>query len=156
MTRHLVLDRILERAGFGALPGETERLGQGPGLREPAEDAPALWLDRQLERPAPEPRSDAISEHISSGIGPLEPWSRDPDMRRELRRRARETARRLAGDRIVRAAGSPDRLREVMIDFWSNHFAVDARAGAVVDSRHDRVRPYCETQRQCGQRPRAR
>jgi uncharacterized protein (DUF1800 family) len=37
----------------------------------------------------------------------------------------------MAGARIVRAVHGPRGLHEVLVDFWSNHFSVDARKGIV-------------------------
>jgi uncharacterized protein (DUF1800 family) len=55
------------------------------------------------------------------------------DVRRfmKLGRRAREIARDVAGARLVRAAHDERGLREVMVDFWSNHLSVFALKGPV-------------------------
>jgi len=52
---------------------------------------------------------------------------RDPEARRQLSRRAREIAFEVVGSRLVRAVHGRFGLREVMLDFWSNHFSVFGR-----------------------------
>ncbi|MFQ5418636.1 MAG: DUF1800 domain-containing protein, partial [Myxococcota bacterium] len=51
--------------------------------------------------------------------------------RREQRERFRRSAGYAVGSRILRAVYGRRELLEVMVDFWSNHFAVSARKGPV-------------------------
>jgi uncharacterized protein (DUF1800 family) len=114
--------RLLDRATFGARPGELARLC--------AEDrSPVEWFDSQLELSG---RPDlALDGRLVDAPRPDLPvvWGgrsrpSDPAEQRERRRSARRTARELAGARIVRAVHARAQLAEVMTDFWSNHFSV--------------------------------
>jgi uncharacterized protein (DUF1800 family) len=53
------------------------------------------------------------------------------ELKREVKRRTRAAATGVIGARVVRAVHAEQQLREVMIDFWSNHFSVYARKGPI-------------------------
>lgn len=129
--------RLLERAGFGPRPGELEAL-----RREGAE----AWIDRQLAHPDPrDPELDRRLASFSSlrslgwedrvGGEPPPRMQRagdpDPETREKLRRRSREITREVVGARWVRAVHGAFGPREVMLDFWSNHFSVFGRKSLV-------------------------
>jgi len=57
--------------------------------------------------------------------------SRRPDALLKLHARALRVGLELSASRVVRAVHAGAGLREVMVDFWSNHFSVDARKGIV-------------------------
>ncbi len=135
MDTELRRRRLLERATFGPRPGELQALRQ-----EGAES----WLDRQLGNPNPrdpglEERLDGFpslrGESLRELVGELPPrmsgGELDPALRKQRGRRAREIAREVVGARWVRAVHGEHGLREVMLDFWSNHFSVFARKSLV-------------------------
>lgn len=128
--------RLLSRAGFGPRPGEPEAL---------REEGARAWLARQLASATPhdpglERRLAAFRslgaaswrELVGVEIPPrMRRGGRDAELRAEIARRGREISRELAGARWVRAVHGRFGLRELMIDFWSNHFSVFARKGVV-------------------------
>jgi uncharacterized protein (DUF1800 family) len=133
---NLLQRRLLGRAGFGPRPGDPE------ALREKGAEA---WLARQLAQADPPDAElerrldgfpgltasswdDLLGVEIPERMGTAE---RDPEVRKEISRRTREIAREVVGARLVRAVHGRFALREVMVDFWSNHFSVFARKGFV-------------------------
>ena len=128
--------RLLERASFGPRPGELEEL-----RRQGAE----AWIHAQLVDRAP--RDSALDERLA-GFASLQATTWEalvemelpaPEMqgglgaeqRKRLGQRAREISRELAGARLVRAVHGRWDLREVLLDFWSNHFSVFGRKSLV-------------------------
>lgn len=130
-------DRLLARATFGGRPGDREQ------IRQVGAEA---WLEAAL---VPVPRDDAalesrLARFPALAYGPAD-WMEatdlpDPDLARterrpdalvKLRVRAIRIGMQAAGARVVRAVHGRDGLREVLVDFWSNHFSVDARKGIV-------------------------
>jgi uncharacterized protein (DUF1800 family) len=148
---------VLNRTGFGARPGDIERVRQ-IGLE--------TYIDRQLH-PERIP-NDALTAKLA-GFGTLEKSTRelageyfvpalqaraqakrqaanDPQMKDgdkpesgkpartpeqiEAQRRQREVLDELSQQKIIRAAFSERQLEEVMTDFWFNHFNVFAGKGA--------------------------
>jgi len=124
--------RLLERASFGHRPGELEAIARQGGR---------AWLEEQLALVSP---GDPALEERLGGFASLEPgtWQdamemelpdpersdrRSQERRKRAGRRAREIGRELAGARLVRAVHGRWGLREVLLDFWSNHFSVFAR-----------------------------
>ena len=132
------LRRLLSRATFGARPGELEKL-LAEGL------APSAWLSAQFARAEqPDPELDrrlrvfpdlafdpAARFEESRDMAPDASLRASESARKRLRDAAKRITRQLAGARIVRAVHGRAALREVMIDFWSNHFSVFARKGPV-------------------------
>lgn len=128
--------RLLERACFGPRPGELEALH-----RQGAE----AWIDDQLASPSPgDPGLDerlsgfaSLQERSWQGLMEMEvppPGRQDrrsAEQRKEAAKRAREISRELAGARFVRAVHGRWGLREVLLDFWSNHFSVYGRKSLV-------------------------
>ena len=124
--------RLLERASFGPRPQELE------ALRSQGAEA---WVQAQLASRSPgDPglaqrlagfsSQEDTSWHGLMGLalpGPERQDSRAADMRVELAKRSREIAREMAGARLVRAVHGRWGLREVLLDFWSNHFSVYGR-----------------------------
>jgi uncharacterized protein (DUF1800 family) len=121
--------RLIDRASFGARRGDREAI-HSIGAE--------AWVHGQLaERQPQDPRLDERLEKIQgSGAESMAEGmklvsatrdSGDADRRRELKRRARETALTVASGRLVRAVHGNAPLRDVMLDFWSNHFSVFGR-----------------------------
>jgi uncharacterized protein (DUF1800 family) len=136
MDEGLRQQRLLSRAGFGPRPGEAEAL---------REQGARAWLAGQLAWPVPDDpglerrlaafsslRAGSWQELVGVAIPPrMGRAGRDAELRREIAQRSREISREVVGARWVRAAHGRFGLREVMIDFWSNHFSVFARKGVV-------------------------
>jgi len=150
MSRDLGLRRLLDRGTFGARPGEFERLFAAPSLARSsssAAEAARRWIDAQLEA-ARSPDRDLDRRLAAFSSLALDPedlprevlktqgtgsarFERRAHAMREIRKAVRERSKRIARDvvgaRLVRAVHARAGLREVMVDFWSNHFSVFAR-----------------------------
>ncbi|MCP4005619.1 MAG: DUF1800 domain-containing protein [bacterium] len=143
------LNRLLQRASFGARPGQSEAL---------ATRGAATWLEEQLQ---PGGISEAGLEKRLRAIADaeLEPGDRDAPIgdrtgmsadrasaKKARRERVKRMTRHSAAARIVRAVHGERQLQEVMVDFWANHFSVFARKGpigALLDDYERRVlRPH--------------
>jgi Protein of unknown function (DUF1800) len=150
---------VLNRFGYGPRPGDLGRVGQ-MGLAaylerqlfpERIEDAaaeaalgwfPTLRLstaDLLARFPRPDP---ALREEIERGrLSRLEALEMYPPERRPGR-----IVQELQAAKMARAVLSERQLQEVMVDFWFNHFNVDARKGGVrwyiTGYERDAIRPY--------------
>jgi uncharacterized protein (DUF1800 family) len=64
----------------------------------------------------------------------------------EEQRRANQVVMELSEQKLLRAAFSERQLQEVLVDFWFNHFNVDARKGAtrflLTEYERDTIRPH--------------
>ncbi len=150
---------VLNRLGYGPRPGDVERVRQmglaaymerqlDPGrvLDERAEAAVQIFPAVALSvtgvlhsYPEPDPKllakvqSGEMSQQELRQMVPLE------------KRPARITAE-LQAAKLTRAVLSDRQLQEVMVDFWFNHFNVDARKGAVkwmvADYERTAIRPH--------------
>ena len=158
---------VLNRVGFGARPGDVERVRQ-QGL--------ATYIERQLR---PEKIDDAEVRGRLASLPTLQLSSRelageyfapaliarrnansrsapeantsDPAPARtpeqmQAARKARQVLVELSEQKILRAAFSERQLEEVMVDFWFNHFNVFAGKGAtsnhVTAYERDVIRPH--------------
>ncbi|MEB3223984.1 MAG: DUF1800 domain-containing protein [Candidatus Sericytochromatia bacterium] len=140
---------LLARAAYGPAPGELAAL-QAQGL-----DA---WLAAQLspaagEPPALQARLDTLDtlaltplERARRFRAPLKAAKRErqaaPEALREARQAERELLHQAQAARLWRAVGSPHQLREVMVEFWADHFNVYARkrtVGAMLGDLEERV-----------------
>jgi len=150
---------VLNRLGYGPRPGDLERVKQ-IGL--------AAYVDRQLDPGrVPDDRLDASLQALPALVmsvpdllhGYPEP---DPKLlakaqsgemsQQEIRqmapleRRPARIAVELQAAKLTRAVLSERQLQEVMVDFWFNHFNVDARKGAVkwmiADYERTAIRPH--------------
>jgi len=150
---------ILNRLGYGPRPGDLERVRQmGLAAYIDGQLDPAGVPDDRLEAslqvfptltltvpellqgyPEPDPKllakaqSGEMSQQEIRQIAPLE-------------RRPARIAVELQAAKLTRAVLSERQLQEVMVDFWFNHFNVDARKGAVkwmiADYEQTAIRPH--------------
>jgi hypothetical protein len=105
---------LLDRAGFGPWPGETDRV-ETMGAE--------AWLDEQLE---PERLNDFACDLRARGFESLH---LPPGDAFEFKRPV--ILEELARATLLRAVYSKRRLLEVMVGFWSDHFNVDTGKGDV-------------------------
>ena len=146
MGQDLRLQRLLGRATFGARPGELARLSAAHSPSGAAGVA-LRWIEAQLDAAhSPDPDLDRRLEAFPSlalepedlpgealqrrGIGGMELGgnARVPrEVREAVRERSKQIAHEVVGARLVRAVHARAGLREVMVDFWSNHFSVFGR-----------------------------
>jgi hypothetical protein len=121
--------RLLDRASFGARPGELAALGA---------EGPEAWLARQLvpasiDDGACEARLAALARsELASGLleAPLPRRLENADPA-ALVDRLRRVGGHAVAVRLVRVVHGRRELQEVMVDFWANHFSVSARKGPV-------------------------
>ena len=112
------ITHALNRCGFGARPGDYDRIKK---LGANAESAAAAWLDEQL---APEKLADERADYASRRFETLgEPLGELFEYQQEL---LQEELRRAT---VVRAVLSERQLYEVMVEFWSDHFNIDPSKG---------------------------
>lgn len=156
---------VLNRLGYGARPGEVARV---------AELGPENWIRLQLD-PAKiaDPAAEAVVADLSklklSRADLVEAYQTEQRERNQLQRaRANENTdevRRLRMEmqdgeqavvaqalgelqhaKLARAVLSERQLEQVLVDFWFNHFNVDARKqqvrATVVSYEQDTIRPH--------------
>jgi uncharacterized protein (DUF1800 family) len=112
-----LIDHVLARAAFGAAPGDRERVR---ALAARPEEAVDLWIDAQLVPGDEDPelrRSLARLGSLGQPLGELYEW------------RPEVLLRELSSAALLRAVGSRWQLREVMVEFWSDHLNIDASKG---------------------------
>jgi uncharacterized protein (DUF1800 family) len=150
------ITHILERTSFGARPGDVERVRavgidryideqlhperlSDAGLDARLADLRTLRMSSKeiaetFEAPALEARKAATS---AGGNGQPTP---------EQQMRAATVVLELQQQKIIRAIYSNRQLQEVLVDFWFNHFNVDARKGAdrflLTEYERDVIRPH--------------
>ena len=156
----------LNRLGFGARPGDVDRV-VNIGV-----DA---WIAQQLHPEAiPDRAVDArLQQYPTLTMSNVDIWQRyyapvlamrkeakeaaakgedQKDVLAELRKnippdqRPQVVVQQLVGQRILRAADSERQLNEVMVDFWMNHFNVFAGKGIdrvlLTSYERDTIRPH--------------
>ena len=150
---------VLNRLGYGARPGDFERVKQiglaayvdrqlDPGripddrLEASLQAFPALTMSvPELLRSYPEPDPKLLAKAQSGEMSQEEMRQMAP-----LERRPARIAVELQAAKLIRAVLSERQLQEVMVDFWFNHFNVDARKGAVkwmvADYERTAIRPH--------------
>ncbi|HXD73291.1 MAG TPA: DUF1800 domain-containing protein [Vicinamibacterales bacterium] len=149
------ISHVLERTSFGLRPGDVERV-QAQGLER--------YIEEQLH---PERLSDAGLDARLSDFDTLRMSSRDIAQQFEMpledarkaagaaagdgkpspeQRRAATVVQELQEQKVLRAIYSGRQLQEVLVDFWFNHFNVDARKGAsrflLTSYERDVIRPH--------------
>jgi len=142
---------VINRLTYGPAPGDVER------VRDMGVEA---FIAEQLE-PDAIPRSKALEARLealsTTHLGTVElfrEYGPTPDTSGGLgpsqvlaaRDRAGIVSREAADARLVRAAADPAQLRELLVDFWYNHFNVDAGKGLarIWAGAYEReaIRPY--------------
>jgi uncharacterized protein (DUF1800 family) len=156
---------VLNRIGFGPRPGDVDKV-RSVGLRDYIDqqlhpehisdtstearlaDLSTLRLSSreladQYERPAIEARRQ---RQLQQG-GTDNPPAADPaGMPDPVQRQAARPLLELGEQKILRATYSDRQLQEVLVDFWFNHFNVDARKGPdrflLTAYERDTIRPH--------------
>jgi uncharacterized protein (DUF1800 family) len=161
---------VLNRLGFGARPGDVERV-RAEGVER--------YIDEQLH---PERLADKEVEGRVAGLTTLQMSSRqiaeqfeipqlqarratrqaaakddakkadaekqdgNPRPDPEMQRRANSPLIELSEQKVLRAVYSTRQLQEVLVDFWFNHFNVDARKGPsrfmLTEYEREAIRPH--------------
>ncbi len=118
---------VLSRLAFGARPGDVERIaksGLEAWIRAQLAPATASSLAKLDALPA---TKMSVSEALDSYVPKKKASSKGAggdDMT------PAHLARELGAQKVVRAVESDRQLEEVLVDFWFNHFNVDAKKGA--------------------------
>jgi uncharacterized protein (DUF1800 family) len=150
-----VITHMLERTSFGVRPGDVARV-QAMGLDR--------YIDEQLH---PERLNDIGLDARLGGFDTIqlstrqiaEQFEAPLEAARKTRnarggdgepgpeqRRAASVLQELQQQKVLRAIYSSRQLQEVLVDFWFNHFNVDARKGAsrflLTSYERDVIRPH--------------
>lgn len=120
---------VLDRMGFGASPGEADRVEQ-MGWES--------WVRQQLDAGSIDNKAcdQYVREHFPSLTLTMDqvfytyrpPYESDPPTQEEIKTRNQlryKLNRELVGSVIYRAVHSERRFEEVMAEFWRNHFNID-------------------------------
>jgi uncharacterized protein (DUF1800 family) len=105
--------RLANRVSFGPTPGELARIERMGGER---------YLEEQLEAGREEPL------HLVAQLHRLDAYRMDSHEMEELPQELILT--QLQQGAILRAAHSPNQLRERMVEFWTDHFNIYGRKGS--------------------------
>jgi uncharacterized protein (DUF1800 family) len=156
---------VLNRAGFGARPGDVERVRQ-IGLAayieqqlNPQRVADTSMASRLAGLPSiGKSTRDLVDEYFAPAMaarqqvkqdaaskGADEGKARTPEQM-QAARKSREVLIELSGQKILRAAYSERQLEEMLTDFWFNHFNVFAGKGPtqlyLTEYERDTIRPH--------------
>src|SRR5580765_7191321 len=152
---------VVDRLSFGAHPGDVEHVKAigidayideqlhperlaDPGVDARLADLTTLRMSsrqiaEQFEIPQVKARQAAARGNANANAGEVRP---DP----EMQRRANTVMLELQEQKILRAVYSTHQLQEVLVDFWFNHFNVDARKGAdrfmLTEYEREVIRPH--------------
>jgi uncharacterized protein (DUF1800 family) len=152
---------VLNRVGFGARPGDVERVraigiqryideqlrpdripDNGMGARLAGLETIRM-SSRQIADEIERPQIEARRERKLQAKD--EPETTQPRMPDPLRQKANLVIVELAEQKLLRAVYSERQLQEVLTDFWFNHFNVDARKGRdrflLTEYERDTIRP---------------
>ncbi len=130
---HKILHAI-NRLTYGPAPGDVERvraMGVAAFIKEQLEPD-ALPESRDLAarlEALPTTRMGAVDLFREYGPTPGTGGGLGPSQVLAARDRAGVVAREAVQARILRAVAAPGQLRELLVDFWFNHFNVDAGHG---------------------------
>jgi uncharacterized protein (DUF1800 family) len=127
--------RLLNRVAFGPRPGDVDRL-----IERGAGD----FLERQL---APEPEHEPLARKL--GNLPAIGYTASEFVLRHQRDGQSPASvecplEQLRTAKLLRAAESENQLREVLVDFWYNHFNVTAQAwpASIAEYERETIRPH--------------
>ncbi|MEH1784297.1 DUF1800 domain-containing protein [Nostoc sp.] len=141
---------IINRLSFGPRPGDVQRV-ESLGVER--------YIQEQLSPESiPEPQSLTsqlkqlntlylnpveLSEHGTTNLPGQKPT---PSERKAANKWAKQVLDEAVQGRLLEATSSPRQLQEVMVDFWYNHFNVDAAKGRdrlwVGAYEQEAIRPY--------------
>jgi uncharacterized protein (DUF1800 family) len=150
---------VIDRTSFGVRPGDVERVKTlgieqyideqlhpehiaDPGVQARLADLTTLRMSsrqiaEQFELPQIKARQAAARGNANANDAKPDP---------EMQRRANAVMLDLQQQKILRAVYSTRQLQEVLVDFWFNHFNVDARKGAdrfmLTEYERDVIRPH--------------
>ena len=161
------ITHVLNRVAFGARPDDLERVRaigvaryiddqlNPERLTDPAMDtrlaefATLRMTSREIAERFEIPllkarlakRRAAVNEPVDSAGNQLQTQPNP-----EEQRRANQVVMELSEQKLLRASSSERQLQEVLVDFWFNHFNVDARKGAtrflLTEYERDTIRPH--------------
>jgi uncharacterized protein (DUF1800 family) len=124
---------LLNRAAFGPRPGEITRV-LDRGLER--------WLLEQLD-PGPDPELDARLQRLGTLGYPI---SQVLDLYRADQRSIGVILDELMTAKLIRVVHAQNQLREVLVDFWFNHFNIFVSEGfdrfSTAAYERDAVRPH--------------
>src|SRR5688572_10066763 len=132
MTEADRIVHLLNRAGYGPRPGDVDSVGQEGRLK---------YINEQL---LPEYIDDSA---LASRLGLFDTLTAQPaDIRTRHQRDPRPVVEQLQSQKLIRALYSQRQLQEVMVDFWFNHFNVNASKEGVqfvvTGYERDVIRPH--------------
>ncbi len=158
---------VLNRLGYGSRPGDltqitkrsledhlreqlapvsiddsatTQLLSSLSGLERPPEEWVRLYQTAQAARKKRQEQDAARND--SETASPSRPSREEHELRRELD----SALSQLQTAKLLRAVHSQRQLQEVLVDFWFNHFNVDARKQLVlpllIDYESSAIRPH--------------
>src|SRR5215510_12258470 len=162
------IGHVLNRLGFGTRPGDVERV-RAMGVERYIDEQlhPERLSDRdvesrlaglttiqmssrqiaeQFEIPQQQARRAARQAAAKTDGKDSEKQEASPRPDPEMQRRAQSPLIELSEQKVLRAIYSPRQLQEVLVDFWFNHFNVDARKGAdrfmLTEYERETIRPH--------------
>ena len=162
------IGHVLNRLGFGTRPGDVERV-RAMGVERYIDEQlhPERISDRdvesrlaglttiqmssrqiaeQFEIPQQQARRAARQAAAKTDGKDSEKQEASPRPDPEMQRRAQSPLIELSEQKVLRAIYSPRQLQEVLVDFWFNHFNVDARKGAdrfmLTEYERETIRPH--------------
>ena len=158
---------VLNRIGFGARPGDVERVRK-MGLEqyierqlhpERIDDASvsvrlagldtitlsSREISERFEQPMLEARRERRQD-AAANADPNAPRERPDPVQMQIRQQGNGVLVELGEQKLVRAIYSERQLQEVLADFWFNHFNVDARKGRdrflLTEYERESIRPH--------------
>jgi len=158
---------VLNRVAFGARPGDVERV-RAIGVNRYIDDQlhpervadvgiDARLADLQTLRMSSREIAEQFEiPQIKARLARRRAAANEPDGNAgkdlqtppgpEEQRRANQVVIELSQQKLLRAAYSERQLQEVLVDFWFNHFNVDARKGAarflLTEYERETIRPH--------------
>jgi uncharacterized protein (DUF1800 family) len=157
-TDDAAVKHVIDRVSFGVRQGDVERVKAlgieryideqlhperlaDPGIDARLADLTTLRMSsRQIADEFEMPQIKA-RQAAARGNGNAAEVKPDP----EMQRRANAVMLDLQQQKVIRAVYSTRQLQEVLVDFWFNHFNVDARKGAdrfmLTEYERDVIRP---------------